>query len=246
MAPNMAIPRPLITYQSTLRPTMSKRSVNNNSDISPAAQSASKQRHTSTPAFRVARGPSSSGTVVKCNSQLTTIRKNAHGWHGYLTESQSLLSDPDPLSSPSVNEGLSSKAVSDLSLLDLGQLNDDPQAFVPPKPPKPKRNWQNTMLVCVLTLTYLIYSKNNQTKLQEWLVFQQSCLDELLQHDGLGDTLGQELCISCKKTHGVYKCKDCFSGSLLRCRDCLVNAHQDHPLHCVEVRLQFFHSICYV
>ncbi|KAI0245468.1 hypothetical protein BJV78DRAFT_1356698 [Lactifluus subvellereus] len=61
------------------------------------------------------------------------------------------------------------------------------------------------------------------------------CLDKLLRHDGLGDTLDQELCISCKKVNGVYKCKDCFSGSLLRCRGCLVNAHRDHPLHRIKI-----------
>ncbi|KAH9956388.1 hypothetical protein BGW80DRAFT_1439367 [Lactifluus volemus] len=144
-----------------------KRSVNDNSDpIPPAAQSANKQRRTSTPAFRVAR--ESSGTAVNRSSRLTTIRTNAHG-----------------------------------------------QTVVPSKPPKPKRKRQNTT--------------------SEWLIFRQSCLDELLRHDGLSDSLDQEYCISCKKVCGVYKCKDCFSGSLLRCRDCLVNAHRDHPLHHVEI-----------
>ncbi|KAF8496376.1 hypothetical protein F5888DRAFT_1614545, partial [Russula emetica] len=75
--------------------------------------------------------------------------------------------------------------------------------------------------------------------LQEWLIFRQSCLDELLQHDGLSDSLDQGHCISCKKIRGLYKCKDCFSGSLLRCRDCVVDAHRDHPFHRVEVCLQF-------
>ncbi|KIL55027.1 hypothetical protein M378DRAFT_49831, partial [Amanita muscaria Koide BX008] len=73
------------------------------------------------------------------------------------------------------------------------------------------------------------------TKLLEWLIFRQSCLDELLRQDGLVDSLDHELCISCKKLDGMYKCKDCFSGGLLCCCDCLVNAHQDHPLHRIEI-----------
>ncbi|KAH9965071.1 hypothetical protein BGW80DRAFT_1255055, partial [Lactifluus volemus] len=181
-----------------------KRSVNDNSDpIPPAAQSANKQRRTSTPAFRVAR--ESSGTAVNRSSRLTTIRTNAHGRRGYLTESRSLLPDPDPLSSLSINEELPDEAVPDPPA--YWQLNDNQaQTVVPSKPPKPKRKRQNTT--------------------SEWLIFRQSCLDELLRHDGLSDSLDQEYCISCKKVCGVYKCKDCFSGSLLRCCDCLVNAHR--------------------
>lgn len=62
----------------------------------------------------------------------------------------------------------------------------------------------------------------------------------MLRHDGLGDSLDDKLCVSCKKVDGMYKCKDCFSGSLLRCHDCLLNGHRDHPLHRIEVRPTFF------
>ncbi|KAF8229943.1 hypothetical protein L208DRAFT_1284396, partial [Tricholoma matsutake] len=70
--------------------------------------------------------------------------------------------------------------------------------------------------------------------LLEWLIFCQTCLDELLHHDGHGDFLGGSLCISCKKVDGIYKCKDCMIGSLLQCHDCLVQGHHDHPLHRIE------------
>ncbi|KAM6490236.1 hypothetical protein JOM56_014213 [Amanita muscaria] len=176
--------------------------------VPPATQPTSKRKRTSTP-FRVARG----STVVNRTSRLTTIRTNARGRRGYLTEGRR----PDP--SPSVNKELSDDAVPDPPLPDLRQLDNDPGTSVPPQPPKPKRTRQNT----------------TSTKLLEWLIFRQSCLDELLQQDGLADSLDHELCISCKKLDGMYKCKDCFSGGLLRCRDCLVNAHQDHPLHRIEI-----------
>ncbi|KAN0113385.1 hypothetical protein V8E52_007786, partial [Russula decolorans] len=71
-------------------------------------------------------------------------------------------------------------------------------------------------------------------KLIEWLVFRQSCLDKLLCHDGHGDFLGHELCISCVSAAGKCKCKDRFSGSLLRCRDCMAEGHRNLPLHHVE------------
>ena len=136
-----------------------KRNVNNNSGSIPlATQSANKQRLTSTPAFRVAWAPS--GPVINCTSQLTTIRTNCHGQWGYLTGNWSLLPDPNPnlnpLSSPFVNKELPGKTIPDPPLpLDLGQLNDDSQTSIPPKPAKPKRKWQNTTLVCVLALIYL-------------------------------------------------------------------------------------------
>ncbi|KAI0245298.1 hypothetical protein BJV78DRAFT_1277455 [Lactifluus subvellereus] len=195
-----------------------KRNINSDS-VPPATQPANKQTHSSAPAFRAAWAPSTStGSVVTRTSRITTIKTNARGRRGYLTGSRHLQSDP--LFSPSVGkEELPDGAVLDLPLPDLEQLNYDTETSVPPQPPKPKRDRPNTTL----------------TKLFEWLIFRQSCLDELLWHDGLSDTLDQELCISCKKVDGVYKCKDCFSGSLLRCCGCLVNAHRDHPLHHIEI-----------
>jgi hypothetical protein len=85
-----------------------------------------------------------------------------------------------------------------------------------------------------------VITEKRQTKLTEWLVFRQSCLDELLRHDGRGSFLGQDLCFSCGVVEGTYKCKDCFMGCLLRCRDCMVEAHRDHPLHRAEVSLHSY------
>lgn len=137
--------------------------MNKKRGIAPSAtRSATKQRRTSTPAFRVSRAPSGTLTTNR-TSRLTTIRTNAHGRRGYLTENRSLLPDPDrpdPLFSPSANEEPPGEANSD-SPLDLEQpfeLNDDPQTFapsVPPKLPKAKRKQKNTTSVRVLALIYL-------------------------------------------------------------------------------------------
>ena len=76
----------------------------------------------------------------------------------------------------------------------------------------------------------------NQDRLKDWLEFRDTFLDELLCHDGLGDFLGQTECSNCKKSAGVIKCKDCPSGRMLKCPDCVVELHQALPLHRVEVR----------
>ena len=74
--------------------------------------------------------------------------------------------------------------------------------------------------------------------------FHDSFLDELLRHDGHGDYLGSSTCTLCgqEPEDGVFKCKDCFSGCLLRCRACVLSTHEHHPLHHIEVRLVFFFS----
>lgn len=59
-------------------------------------------------------------------------------------------------------------------------------------------------------------------------------MDELLRHDGPGDATASTLCCSCNEVEGSIKCKDCFC-QLLRCRQCVVDAHKDLPLHRVEV-----------
>jgi hypothetical protein len=88
-------------------------------------------------------------------ARITVTRTNAHGRQGYLTESQSLLPDPDPLSSLSINEELPDEAVPDPPT--YWQLNDNQaQTVVPSKPLKPKRKRQNMTSVCVLALIDLI------------------------------------------------------------------------------------------
>lgn len=60
-------------------------------------------------------------------------------------------------------------------------------------------------------------------------------LDEILRHDGLGDYFGHQECYVCHNEPGVFKCKDCSGGGRLRCQLCILKAHQDTPLHRIEV-----------
>ena len=39
----------------------------------------------------------------------------------------------------------------------------------------------------------------------------------------------------CHNEPGVFKCKDCSGGGCLCCQLCIVKAHQDIPLHHIEV-----------
>jgi len=104
--------------------------------------------------------------------------------------------------------------------------------------PKPKRKKDNTTRVCdsipTIISEYNGYS-TSKSKLLEWLSLRDATLDEVLRHDGLGDYLGQPRCFACNIEPGIFKCKDCSGGGRLRCQTCVVKAHQDIPLHRIEV-----------
>ena len=76
-----------------------------------------------------------------------------------------------------------------------------------------------------------------QSKLTEWLAYRQTCLDELLRHDGRESSVKQDHCRTCDKNDASWKCLDCIDGGLLRCQACLVISHNCHPLHRIEVCL---------
>ncbi|KAF9554491.1 hypothetical protein CPC08DRAFT_737663 [Agrocybe pediades] len=79
-----------------------------------------------------------------------------------------------------------------------------------------------------------VYSCNLQDHFTHWLEFRETFLDETLRHDGLGDFIGRTVCSDCGVKDGELKCKDCAHGSLLRCTDCIINAHRHLPLHRTE------------
>jgi len=59
----------------------------------------------------------------------------------------------------------------------------------------------------------------------------------VLQHDGLGSFFSHTSCSKCGEHDGVFKCKDCGDGSMLKCLNCTLGVHQMLPLHCVEVSM---------
>ena len=74
-----------------------------------------------------------------------------------------------------------------------------------------------------------------KSKLLEWLSLRDMTLDEILHHNGLGDYLGHQECYICHNKPRVFKCKDCSGGGRLCCQLCILKAHQDMPLHHIEV-----------
>ncbi|KIJ90500.1 hypothetical protein K443DRAFT_116509 [Laccaria amethystina LaAM-08-1] len=80
----------------------------------------------------------------------------------------------------------------------------------------------------------LLQPQHEPTKLLEWLYLRDATLDEILRHDGLGDFLGHRHCVDCGQEDGIFKCRDCSGGCLLRCQGCVVKAHQHLPLHRIE------------
>lgn len=120
-------------------------------------------------------------------------------------------------------------------------IDGDLPEFEPPEKdqadslPKQKRIRFNTTSVTCLLVSFSRCLTSLQTKLVEWLPFRASFLDEILRHDGRADYRDPS-CFSCRKEGELYKCRDCFTGGLLRCKGCTLKSHGDHPLHRVEVR----------
>jgi hypothetical protein len=183
--------------------------------------------------------PSPSGSWVT-TSRVTKLRQTANGRLSQRKrEKQSQTSTDEQLTLEDTTDGLSAyDTVQDTP----DSTADVPDASMPKPKPKPKRKRNNTTSVSISFLRSTVLhtiGEPLQSKLKEWLPFRDSFLDELLRHDGHGDYLGSNLCGSCERDDGVIKCSNCFSGCLLRCRTCVLSAHQDHPLHYIEVCTDF-------
>ena len=74
-----------------------------------------------------------------------------------------------------------------------------------------------------------------QTRMEGWLPYRSAMLDEMLRLDGLGDFTALELCVSCTKSVGEYRCSDCF-GDNMHCSGCILSSHRHLPLHRIQVR----------
>ena len=133
------------------------------------------------------------------------------------------------------------------TLLEDASCNDDQPPNEPtlqdePSPTpvihtKPKRSRNNIAKVCGdwESSDMILIHFGIKAKLLEWLSIQDTTLDEILRHDGLGDFLGRQNCVLCDKEIGRFKCKDCSGGCQLRCSACIVKCHQNVPLHRIEV-----------
>ena len=75
-----------------------------------------------------------------------------------------------------------------------------------------------------------------QTRIEHWLPYCSTFMDESLRKDGLGDDAqnGLGTCQGCSISPAQFKCKDC--GGIIRCSACIVSLHQHLPLHRVQVR----------
>ena len=79
----------------------------------------------------------------------------------------------------------------------------------------------------------------SQERIQTWIPFRASFLDEVLRHDGLGDYTETRACVRCREkgaeVSGMYRCTECVGGVLL-CQRCIVREHSRLPLHRIQVR----------
>jgi hypothetical protein len=77
------------------------------------------------------------------------------------------------------------------------------------------------------------FSQDNPIRLWVSRGKPQLYLDQLVLLEGRGDYQSESECIGCGGI-GTYRCRDCFTDDLY-CKECIVAAHADSPLHRLEV-----------
>lgn len=79
-------------------------------------------------------------------------------------------------------------------------------------------------------------SPNNyqDTPLLHWIPDIDTCLQEILRHEGRGDHMHDTSCAGCKDGEPQYRCEDCHSFELY-CSSCVVAVHARSPLHRILV-----------
>lgn len=87
---------------------------------------------------------------------------------------------------------------------------------------------------CFQIINLIINYKKKARPVQDWLPKRQEYADELLRHDGLGDSGQLSTCLQCQNHNGTIKCRDCF-GQGLYCRQCVITSHTFLPLHRLSV-----------
>jgi len=93
---------------------------------------------------------------------------------------------------------------------------------------------ENDSVSLIDTSLKVIVLIHQQTRMEDWLMYLQTVLDELLRKDSLGDSATPGMCVGCRNVVGEYRCRDCLGGSM-RCLECAVSFHRELPLHRLQV-----------
>ena len=114
------------------------------------------------------------------------------------------------------------------------ELSTPPSELATEAPPKLKCKRVNTTKVSSSHFVELYLTIHLlQSRLLEWVDLRDSCLDELLHHDGPLDYPSG--CTRCLAQDELFRCKDCGHGQSLLCAGCMVGKHGEQELHRVEV-----------
>ena len=186
--------------------------------------------------FRVARPPptnsqQASSSASSSSSLFVTVSQPDERRVTLKAQSRLIPSTSGPSTSPSISDDTPEPENENES---IPQADIEPPPEPQPVKPKRIRKTKNTVCISLTSCAYWILT-SLQDQLNEWLKFRSTFLDETLRHDGLGDFLGHTKCSDCQNAPGIIKCKDCSSGSMLRCPECVVASHLALPLHRVEV-----------
>jgi len=186
--------------------------------------------------FRVARPPPTNSqrqaSTSSSSSLFVTVSQPDEQCVTLKAQSRLIPSTSGPSTTPSISDNTPEPEIENEG---TSQADIEPTPDSQPVKPKRKRKTKNTVWIPLIYCPYCILTAL-QDQLNEWLKFRRIFLDEILRHDGLGDFLGHTKCSDCQNAPGVIKCKDCSSGRMLRCPECVVASHQALPLHRVEVR----------
>lgn len=121
------------------------RKTTNTSGTQPATKRV--RTSSSTPTFRTSRARQS----VKGATRHITIRQNAHGRRGHITEARRPMANEEPSDEPTMLPPPDLGAFA----FDHGELSHDPETSVPTEPLKPKRKQRNTTSVSLTLFLFI-------------------------------------------------------------------------------------------
>ena len=130
-------------------------------------------------------------------------------------------------------QALAKEPIPDEDTFPTQELSTPPSELATEAPPKLKRKRVNTTKVSSSHFVELYLTIHLlQSRLLEWVDLRDSCLDELLRHDGPLDLPSG--CTRCPARDELFQCKDCGHGQSLLCAGCMVGKHGEQELHRVE------------
>jgi hypothetical protein len=107
-------------------------------------------------------------------------------------------------------------------------------------PTKKAKRYENSVRIIIFPVLSCLFHIPQDVPLGTWAKHRDEYLDECMALEGRGAFYTS--CSGCRVPMPRYRCKDCMVGPLW-CKSCLVERHDQSPLHIVEVCYLVFLSL---